>query len=251
MWRIALTLAPISALTLALPTLAAAQEADKRLRLAVPPELVESGVIDYLVPRFSLKTATRIAVVGPGAEADARLGSDGRAAFEGMGQVWHLSVGADPDAEAFADWLFSEVGRNTLDSFAPDGETVFTSEVKKTVAVAKVSYDGDADEGAALALTHCGRCHVVGEINRRKSIGSTPSFAVLRTLGDWDSRFQAFYALNPHPAFTQIAEVTPEFDITRPSPIAPVEMTLDDLEDIMAYVAEIAPADLGAPIQSR
>ena len=82
-------------------------------------------------------------------------------------------------------------------------------------------------------------------------IGSTPSFAVLRTLRNWDSRFQAFYALNPHPAFTQVAEVTPPFDRTRPSPIVPVEITLDDLEHILTFVAQIPPADLGAPIRSQ
>jgi hypothetical protein len=91
---------------------------------------------------------------------------------------------------------------------------------------------------------------VVSDKNRMNSIGSTPSFAVLRTLRDWEDRFQAFYVLKPHPAFTQIEDVTEPFDPTRPSPIAAVEMTLDDLENIMAFVQGIAPADLGRPVQS-
>jgi hypothetical protein len=73
---------------------------------------------------------------------------------------------------------------------------------------------------------------------------------VLRTLRDWEDRFQAFYVLNPHPAFTQVADVTEPFDPTRPSPIHTMEITLDDLENIMAFVQGIAPADLGSPIRS-
>ena len=78
-------------------------------------------------------------------------------------------------------------------------------------------HDGDALRGEEVSLSHCGRCHVVSDKNRMNSIGSTPSFAVLRTLRDWEDRFQAFYVLNPHPAFTQITDVTKPFDATRPS----------------------------------
>jgi hypothetical protein len=80
------------------------------------------------------------------------------------------------------------------------------------------------------------------------AIGSTPSFAVLRALPDWGARFQGFFALNPHPAFTQVADVTDPFPIDRPPPIIPVEITLDDLEAILAFVAAMEPADLGAPL---
>ena len=81
------------------------------------------------------------------------------------------------------------------------------------------------------------------------AMGSTPSFAVLRTMPDWAARFQSFYALKPHAAFTQVEDVTAPFPINRPSPIVPVEVTLDEVEAILAYVAEMTPADLGAPIQ--
>ena len=72
-----------------------------------------------------------------------------------------------------------------------------------------------------------------------------------RTLPGWLKRFEGFYALKPHGAFTQVADVTPPFNPARPSPIVPIEMTLDDLDAILAYVATVAPADLGAPIQSQ
>ncbi|SNR62059.1 hypothetical protein [Puniceibacterium sediminis] len=228
-----------------------AQEADKRLTLAAPKTLTESGLIDFLVPRFSLKTSIRITLAPEGAGADAVLGDEGVAAFEGLDQVWHLDVGADPDAQRFADWLMSDVGRGTVDQFAVDGTAVFSSSLTQLVEVAEVSYDGDAARGAELALERCGRCHVVSEENRMKAIGSTPSFAVLRTLPNWDGRFLAFYTLNPHPAFTQVAEVTPPFDQSRPSPIEPVRITLDELEDVLSFVAAMPPADLGAPVQSR
>jgi hypothetical protein len=105
--------------------------------------------------------------------------------------------------------------------------------------------------GRKLSGELCGRCHVVYADDRMNDIGSTPSFFVLRAMRNWDVRFQTFYALNPHPAFTQVTDVTPPFPIDRPSPIVPVEMTLDDLEAILAYVSGIAPADLGAPLQHQ
>ena len=92
------------------------------------------------------------------------------------------------------------------------------------------SYEGDAALGAVRAEEMCGRCHVVDAAKRMNSIGSTPSFFALRSLTDWEDRFQTFYVLNPHPAFTQIKDVTPPFPVDRPSPIVPVVMTLDDMD---------------------
>ena len=74
---------------------------------------------------------------------------------------------------------------------------------------------------------------------------------MLRSLGDWEERFGAFYVLNPHPAFTQIPEVTAPFPIDRPSPIAPIELSIEELEAVMAYVALLDAADLGAPLVAQ
>ncbi|MHA6325083.1 hypothetical protein [Roseivivax sp. CAU 1753] len=238
----------IAALCAAAPVLA---EADKRFSLAAPAALEDSGLLDYLVPRFALKTATRIARGADPATADAIFGDHGRAMFQGPSRTWSLVVRDDPDAQAFADWLTSDIGRGTIAAFRVDGTAPFSPEIPRQATVATPTFDGDARDGADLSLKLCGRCHVVGAINRMKAIGSTPSFAMLRTLPDWSARFEGFYALNPHPAFTQIAEVTPAFDPMRPSPIVPVEMTLDDLDDILAFVSGIAPADLGAPVASK
>ncbi|MHA7876791.1 hypothetical protein [Roseivivax sp.] len=232
----------------------AAPAPDKAFSLALPAELAESGLPDHLLPRFSLKTATRITRQPGTAEgADARFTREGPALFTGPGGPWALVLAApeDPDARAFADWLASEAGRATIAGYAPEGGAPFTPGAPQRQAKAAPELAGEARRGAKRALALCGRCHVVGEVNRMKAIGSTPSFAMLRTLPDWARRFRSFFALAPHPAFTQVAEVTPPFDPARPSPIAPLEMTLTDIEDILAFVAALPPADLGAPVQSR
>ena len=74
---------------------------------------------------------------------------------------------------------------------------------------------------------------------------------MLRSLPDWADRFDAFYALNPHPAFTQVEGVSEPFPENRPSPIVPIEMTLDEVEAVRAYVATMKAADLGAPLQHQ
>lgn len=238
-----------AALGAALP--ATAEEADRSFRLAVPPVLAESGLLDYILPRFSLKTATRITVVGPGEPADASFGSEGRPAFEGPERSWSLSVGGDPDARAFSDWLGKETGRAAVAGFEVDGAAPFAPAARSETVVAGPDLEGDAERGQRLALLRCGRCHVVGPANRMKAIGSTPSFGVLRTFPDWLDRFRSFYALNPHPAFTAIEEVTPPFAADRPPTIVPLELTLDELDDILAYVGALAPAELGAEVEAR
>ncbi|WP_411234845.1 hypothetical protein [Marivita sp. S0852] len=235
---------------MALPAAAQDFPKNKAFTMTAPAALIESGLLSYIMPRFSLKTQTRITLVDPGVAADAAFGDVGSAAFEGLDQVWHLDTKGDPDAQAFAKWLLSDVGRTTVDSYRINGTQTFTSRIEIKEEGVAVTYDGDALRGEEVSLSYCGRCHVVNEKNRMNSIGSTPSFAVLRTFSDWEYRFQAFYALNPHPAFTQIADVTAPFDPTRPSPIQALEMTLDDLDNIMAFVQGIAPADLGRPVQT-
>lgn len=103
--------------------------------------------------------------------------------------------------------------------------------------------------GEKLALYACGRCHVVSERNRLGGIGSTPSFAAMRALGDWQDRFDAFWTLAPHPAFTQIEGVTEPFPENRPSPIAPVELTLEQVHAIRDYARSIPAKDLGPALE--
>ncbi|MGJ8584471.1 MAG: hypothetical protein ACSHXD_10290 [Marinosulfonomonas sp.] len=229
---------------------------DKALTLSAPDALVETGLLGHILPRFTLKHRLRVTIVPPGSASDVSISTDdiGQPVFQGPEQIWYFDSAQEPpspEIEKFRDWLYSDVGKNTIESFQPQDAVMFTTDFAQDTAPQEVAYTGDVLQGEALSLKLCGRCHVVSDVNRMKAIGSTPSFGVLRTFEDWDFRFQAFYTLNPHPSFTQIVDVTEPFADNAPSPIHPLRMTTDDLEAILAYVAQIAPADLGAPIQHQ
>lgn len=224
---------------------------DKRFRLSAPVALAQSGLLEHIIPRFALKTGVRIEVVAAGAGAEIMLGQEsGRPVFEGAGAVWRMGIeGTHPGAAKFADWLTSEIGQRTVTSYEVAGVAPFSlPDIAEETEVAE-TFDGDAALGKELSIERCGRCHVVAPENRMGAIGSSPSFAVLRTFADWDVRFQSFYVLKPHRAFTQVAGVTQPFASHLPSPISPIDVSLEELEAIIAYVAGLTPADLGAPIQ--
>ena len=224
---------------------------DKTFRLSAPQTLVETGFLKHLLPRFSLKTGVRVTVVGESDEAEAAFGARGTPVFKDQGTLWHISYQRGMHTDRFADWLLSDIGKRTIEAFQPDDTPMFSADVSAAKVVVEVSFEGDVVKGEALALAMCGRCHVVNEKNRMNGIGSTPSFGLLRSFADWDHRFQAFFALNPHPSFTQIPDVTPPFSEERPPPISPLMLTLDDLDAILAFVSAMKPADLGAPVQSQ
>ncbi|NNU80377.1 hypothetical protein HMH01_07970 [Halovulum dunhuangense] len=247
---------------------AAAQQ--KSFTLVVAPELSGSGLLDYMLPRFALKTGIRPQVVvrdADGAESGedvllvarsdiAGAADTARVFDDAEGRAYHLTLTGQAGEGAahgasFAEWLRSDVGQKTVAAYAPDGAALFTATAGQVETVEQIVYPGDPARGAELSQLHCGRCHVVDPAKRYGSLGSTPSFGALKAMADWDYRFQAFYALNPHPSFTLIDGVTPDFDETRPPPIVPVRLTLDELDHILAFVAGMAAADLGAPVQSR
>ncbi len=237
----------------------AAEAEERRITVAASPELAENGFLKHLLPRFSLKTGIRSSAVdlAPGVEADVLLGPQGavtagRPVFRDGDALYAARIeegGRTGLAERFLDWLMSDIGQRTVAAFAPGGTPLYAPAAGARAEAEAPAVTGDALAGERLALVHCGRCHVIGPQNRMAGIGSTPSFAMLRALGDWDRRFRAFFTLNPHPSFTQIAGVTPAFDKARPPPIAPLEMTLADLDAILAYAASIQPADLAAPLK--
>ncbi|MDH5798203.1 MAG: cytochrome c [Paracoccaceae bacterium] len=241
-------------LTVCAPETVRAQE--REFTLAAPAELIDSGLLNYILPRFSLKTSTRVSLVEPGHVGTAIFTEipEGIAVFGGPGRVWHIVISDEPAADSanatrFLDWLTSEVGRKTINAFrGPNGEIFAATEAVIEEAAAPY-VTGDPDKGAVLSMQHCGRCHAVTRAHRKNSIGSTPSFAALRALPDWEDRFSGFFVRNPHPAFTAIKDVTLPFSDNRPPPIFPLVITGEDLDDILAFVAGVAPADLGAPIQ--
>lgn len=222
----------------------------KTTTLLVVPEVQDTGVVKFMLPRFTLKHGVRVTVVDEGDASGSLIADGDTVVFSRGGTNYGLTVHDtdDPHMATLATWLTGDVGRRTILSFKKDGHAVFEAPVVLAEVEEAVELEGDAARGADLALSACGRCHVVGEVNRMNGIGSTPSFAVLRSLDDWLERFLAFYALNPHPSFTIIPDVTEPFDETRPSPISPVTLTLEELENIVAYTATVDPADLGSPI---
>lgn len=228
----------------------AARADDRLVRLFVPQNLVDSGLTKHILPRFSLKTQVRVELVSTADAADVVINKEGRALFDGLGQTWRMEVRntGHKGTDRFAAWLLSDVGRRTVLGFAPDGEALFNEPSDKERVVATVTLEGNAVLGQQVAKAKCARCHAVDEAGRKTDIGSTPSFFVLRSLRNWQDRFEAFYVLNPHPAFTQIEDVTPPFPPDRPSPIVPVELTLDEVEALLAFVSNMQAADLGAPL---
>ena len=229
----------------------AAVAQDRRVTLAAPAELAADGFLKYVLPRFSLKTGIRVAPVGFDEGGDVLLGpavADGRPAFERAGVLYRVAAPNGEFARRFADWLVSDVGRRTVEAFAAEGAPRYRAATAEDAARGETGIAGNVAAGMRLSYARCGRCHVVGPKNRMKGLGSTPSFAVLRTLDDWEDRFHAFYALNPHPSFTQVENVTEPFDEARPPPIVPLRITLADLEAIVAYVATVRPAELAAPL---
>lgn len=233
-------------LSLVLLPVPGAAEGD--LGLAAPPAVADSGLLKHILPRFSLKTGIRV-VSDENGTMELADSPPGVPVFRDDTATYHLRSGDDPREVRFRDWLLSDIGRRTVESFQPTGTSLFSADLARAEVTESVAFEGDAARGERLALVHCGRCHVVGAANKHSGIGSTPSFMVLRSMADWDIRFQQFYVLRPHGAFTQIEDITEPFPPERPSPIHPVLMTLEEVEAVLAFVAATKPADLGAPLQ--
>ncbi|WP_386630017.1 hypothetical protein [Sulfitobacter geojensis] len=222
---------------------------DKAFTLQAPASLSETGFLKHLLPRFSLKTGIRITPVT--GTADAAFGTTGTPVFKAGETLWHLSGTGGDAVDTFEAWLLSDIGKRTIEAFAPQGTPLFSAQLSDATTVEPVAITGDAALGEAVSLKRCGRCHVINDTNRMKAIGSTPSFALMRGFPDWQERFETFFLRKPHPAFTQVAEVTEDFADNLPSPIAPIEVTLEEIAAIVGFVALISPADLGAPLQSQ
>lgn len=228
------------------------------LVLRMPQVMIETGFDKQILPRFKFKHRIDVAPVSDGA-ADVALsdGPEGARVFQDAeGTEWRLQILSDDaavreQAGLFLNWLKSDPGKAAVEGFAPDGAPVYTTEVTVVVEEAPEVFDGDHEEGGRLAMVHCGRCHVVDARNRMGGIGSTPSFGALRGRDNWSDLFRAFYVHNPHPSFTQVEGVTEPFDPMKQIHVAPVEITLDEIEAIAAFVATLKPKDLGQGVRSQ
>lgn len=240
------------------PQSAGAQQAD--LRLIVPQQLIDSGLTRHLLPRFRFKTRIRVEAVAEGGEGEASLLPDtdqGIAVMSSAEGVPYFlaAVTIDPEqrkmVSALQAWLQSVPGRSAIEGFKPDGIQLFVPGAKKAVTAKQVKIEGDAVLGSKLALQHCGRCHVIDSRNPFGGIGSTPSFGALRSLPKWITSFPTFWTINPHPAFTQIEGITEPFDPARPPPIAPLILTLEEVEAISSFVSQMPAKDLGGGVEAR
>ncbi|WP_144055835.1 cytochrome c [Octadecabacter arcticus] len=230
-----------------LPSCIAAQ--DKTFTLSAPIPIVDTGFLQHLLPRFSLKHGVRVQQVPEG--GDVVIGAGGIVVFSGLDAVWSLAHNGADGPLLFVEWLTSDIGKRTIASFKPDGVSIFSGDVEVETVAAEVTFQGDTIAGETLSLRHCGRCHVINQSNRMNGMEQTPSFALLRTFSDWQDRFSRFYVRNPHPSFTQVINITAPFERNLPPAIVPLEITQDELDSILAYVATIPPADLGAPLQNH
>ncbi len=226
---------------------AAAQEA-RSFRLHADPEVVASGLLDYLRPRFSLKTGRQVELAESGADLLIVRVAAPPALFARDTHLFDVeTVTENPAAAKFAEWIASDAGMAAVMAFVPEEGAAYAA--APAVASDPVpEIEGDAGLGRKVSDEACRRCHRVSPDGRNIGIGSTPSFMALRALPDWQERFSTFYVRNPHPAFVQVEGISPAFDAARPPPIAPVRLQPGDIDAILAYVAAMAPADLGAPV---
>ncbi len=97
--------------------------------------------------------------------------------------------------------------------------------------------------GLEIAQKHCSRCHVVSENNRFNSIETTPSFFGLRAMKDWRERFNEFFVRPPHPALVNVLDVT-ERSKKLPAFVSEIDLTLDQIEDLISYVEKLKKKDL-------
>ncbi len=242
----------VFAVCLVNPVMATSQGKD--FILSTAPELEETGFLQFIMPRFSLKTGIRPRLETKAATADAFWDTEGgQPVMEGLGRSYFMRV-ANPNtpagqkAQRFADWLASEIGQRTIEQFKIDEMAVFSFVQPKASPLREIVFEGDVVQGEILAFKNCARCHEIGTRNLMKGIGSTPSFGLLRGLPDWQERFMTFYLRLPHPSITQIEGITEPFDQARPPTIHPLLLTEAEVEDILTFVATVEPVDLGAPL---
>ena len=255
-----ISMAVFAMIALFLPFTRPAGAESPDLTLAAPPELAETGLPKHLFPRFRFKSRIRLALAKPGETADMALAPEppGVPVFteRATGRTWYLRLPPEgapvrDKAEAFLAWLQSKPGRAAIAAFPPGSEPLFAP-AKAVAAVEKApEFKGDPLRGHEIARRHCMRCHVVDSESPYAGIGSTPSFAAMRSFPDWQDTFAAFWAANPHRAVVTVEDMSEEKDPERPLHVAPVLLTQKDLDDLMAYVATIKPKDLGKPIEFR
>lgn len=223
------------------------------LRLAVPPEMAASGFLQHILPRFKLKHRIAVLPVGTDQPADMAFVTigPGTPVFASAGGTQYRLVitAGGPEASKFQQWLQSEPGKAAITGFPRGGPPAYVTDLPEAAVEQAPEITGDAALGSRLALVQCGRCHVVDKRNRMGGIGSTPSFAAMRGRSNWFDLFSRYWTQNPHPSFTEVVGVTEPFGEDNVTHIAPVQISLDEIDAIVAFVETLTPLDLGRPLQ--
>ena len=216
---------------------------------------VPANLIQYILPRFSLKTRIRFDRVD--SAGDLRLVTQQSkrsvALFSlASGETVYLepneSALNDPGYLGFVDWLLSDPGRAAIADFREDGAQIAFPVAAIEEAPVQITIVGDPSHGQELSVSHCRRCHKVDRADKYSGIGNAPSFHAMRSFDDWFLRFSTFYTVSPHKALISVNGSGIEKDrelIT----IAPIDLEMTDINDIVAFVHKLTPLDLGQPIQ--
>ena len=103
-------------------TPAALTQEVREFRLQVDDELVVSGLMAYLLPRFALKTGRRAKLTNDSPDLKiVKTAQAGKAVLARAGRVFALvPMTANPAAGRFAQWLRSDIGQTAIAAFAPD-----------------------------------------------------------------------------------------------------------------------------------
>ena len=151
------------------------------------------------------------------------------------------------DYQAFVDWLVSGlVGQQLLTlSWMVHGSR-FQRPPKKLLRLRWPL--SEIFRMARVVARPCRRCHKVDRADKYAGIDNAPSFHAMRSFDDWYIRFSTFYAVSPHKALISVEGSGIEKDRALIT-IAPIDLKMDDINDIVAFVHSLTPLDLGKPIQ--
>ncbi|KRO87594.1 MAG: hypothetical protein ABR89_08400 [Rhodobacter sp. BACL10 MAG-120910-bin24] len=222
---------------------------ERSFKIWVDVKLSQTGLLDFLLPRFSLKNNTKVEIVSKRTDSDLALGVSNSEPIFAMNfdKYGVLTINENHSAVFFIEWMRSGVVETAVAAFNALNGTTFLH-ISRDVQRVEIVFEGNATLGAKLAKQHCGRCHKVGQSESEFGIGSTPSFRALRALKDWDERMMSFYVRNPHPAFMRVEGISEEFDEERPATISPIELSIEDTEALQSYVSGLEPANLGEEV---
>ncbi|RDD62314.1 c-type cytochrome [Ferruginivarius sediminum] len=106
-----------------------------------------------------------------------------------------------------------------------------------SIATPVLAQEGDVTQGRDLARQHCARCHVIKSYNPYGGAGNSPTFDRLVTWDDGIARMASFFQRPPHPVFVRMEGVEPMKNV--PATAATFELTLEDIEDLVAYAKKL------------